>query len=444
MTTHAGHRSVRQLPIYNPGRPLIGVIEGIEAEPLTFHLAPYRRFGSLYRVRFGVRLMVVMAGREANEFIWQNTDLWDYPQRMAIFREGFDEHCILQLDGETHQTKKRQIVQGFKPSSFLPHRAAMAGLIHDRIQALPDGRHPDLRMICKRFTGIMTCYAMLQMLPPGDIDEKLAVLSDELLAGQSMGVLRHLWFLRKPYRRLQRELDQLADVIIEQRRANPLDKDDIFSVYLKSQAADGAPIDDAEAKNDLLFLLQAGTQTASQLITWGLMYLSEDKVWREELLHELSQWTPEQFTNLQQWPKLMATTLELERLRPSIPYFVMLPKQDFVYQGVQIPRTAHILHPLTLPHFMSEIYDDPESFQPQRFLGEQRYPQRPTHGTFGGGRHACPGQSLARTKVALALATILTQYDVRFEGPLSFRPWLAATITPEKAVPARFVPRTPG
>src|SRR3712207_8985911 len=49
------------------------------------------------------------SGPEANEFIWQNTDLWDYPKRMAVFREGFDEHCILQLDGEAHDRKKRNI-----------------------------------------------------------------------------------------------------------------------------------------------------------------------------------------------------------------------------------------------------------------------------------------------------------------------------------------------
>jgi cytochrome P450 len=213
-----------------------------------------------------------------------------------------------------------------------------------------------------------------------------------------------------------------------------------MAAFLKSRLKDAAQPARQEVMNDLLFLLQAGTQTASQLIVWGLMYLEQDQDWRKELLLELAQWSPANFSSLHQWPKLMATVLELERLRPSIPYFIMYPKTDFVYQGVLISKNSQVLHPLTLPHFMAEIYDEPLCFKPQRFLGERRMPQRPAHGTFGGGRHACPGQTLARTKVALALAAILTKYAVRFEAPLSFHPSLAATITPNKEVPARFIP----
>ncbi len=436
----ASVRSWSDLPIYSAGRRLLGPTQALLNDPLTFHIEPYRHLGPLYRFRHVTTMTLVMAGTAANDFVWHNSELWSYNQRMKCFREGFDDTCLLQLDGEPHQKKKRHFLHGFKHADLIRHIPAMSQVLAQALATLPDGRHDDLRQLCKRLTVAMTCQSMLQLPLPPELDTKIDSFSDQLLFGDSLGILRHLWYRRPSYQRLRQDLIATIQHMLDLRAANPPAEDDILSLMLKAHLPDEPAITRQELALDILFLLQGGTETASQLIVWSLMYIYQHPEWLAALREELQSWSPERFTNMNDWPKLKATILEVERLRPPVPYFILLPTRDFEYEGVQVPKGTPVFHAAALPHFLSEIFEEPLVFNPQRFLGDSRQLLR-VQATFGGGRHFCPGLPLAHLKLPIAIAHILTTYDLIFERPLSFRPELGIVIAPDSAVPIRLVPR---
>ncbi|MDJ0689104.1 MAG: cytochrome P450 [Xenococcaceae cyanobacterium MO_188.B32] len=63
-----------------------------------------------------------------------------------------------------------------------------------------------------------------------------------------------------------------------------------------------------------------------------------------------------------------------------------------------------------LIHQREDIYPEPKQFKPERFLDKQYSPYEFI--PFGGGARRCIGEALAQLELKLALATILSQYEI--------------------------------
>lgn len=70
--------------------------------------------------------------------------------------------------------------------------------------------------------------------------------------------------------------------------------------------------------------------------------------------------------------------------------------------GYYIPTGAMIIPNITSIHMDAKIFDDPETFDPQRYVDN---PSLPGH-VFGFGRRVCPGQRVAEETIFLELATV--------------------------------------
>lgn len=60
-----------------------------------------------------------------------------------------------------------------------------------------------------------------------------------------------------------------------------------------------------------------------------------------------------------------------------------------------------------------EMYQDPATFKPERFLGDGREPEADPHSiVFGFGRRICPGRILADNTLYLSIAQTLAVFDI--------------------------------
>jgi cytochrome P450 len=121
--------------------------------------------------------------------------------------------------------------------------------------------------------------------------------------------------------------------------------------------------------------------------------------------------------------------------------------KDYTFSdGTYIPRGTTVAVNLHGPHFDESIYENPGTFNPDRFLKEEngigaaKDYERPSDMTttsnfflaFGNGRHACPGRFLAASQLKMMMAHVLINYDVKFEKE-GVRPpdlWLLSSCIP--------------
>lgn len=408
--------------------PIIGATRKFNQDPLTFHLEPYRRLGSIYRMQFFHRQRVVLAGMEANDFVWRNTDLWLYSQQRRVWREALSPTYLLQLDGEPHRKKRRRMTPGLTFDALRSTMPLMSRAFHTEIQALP-AIPTDLHALCSRLVISMIGQALCQLDVTSDRQAAIARLEYNVLIGNMLGPLRHLWYRRPAFHRIKREWIALIGEVLAERERQAQSSDDILSLLLKTHPASEPPLSDEELAYDLFLLLEAGWETTAYLLLWVLMYAYHDPAWLEELRAEVQEHPPETLEQLSACPKLSATVIEVERLRPPVPYNDLIPAHDFEYQGFRVPKSALVLHASALTHFLPEVYDDPLSFKPQRFLDGGSCPAK-AHAIYGGGAHYCLGQPLSRVLVQLALAHMLSDYHFAFETTPSFRFAMPGVIAP--------------
>jgi cytochrome P450 len=432
-----------KLPFYHPPGER-DCTRAYRRDPLLAFLPAYQQLGPIFRCNFIGREVVVMGGLEANEVTWGNNDYWDYHQTNAHFREQFDESYLNQLEGDAFYKKRRRTAQGFKPSVLLRQSAAMSEVLYKEVAEVA-GEPVEMRLFCMRLIICMTGRVLMQTNLPKGMDRTMALSNRDMLRAPTLGKWRHLFYWKpaRIYRR--RKIFKFLGGLLDERARNPQPTADILSLILAAHPADDPPIPRQELIYDLSQLFMAGSTTTSQVILWTLMFLAQDPAWLAELREELRDWDPFNFTGMSSFPKLKATLLEIERLRPPGATQTRITAREFAFAGYLIPKSTPVLHLGTLCHFLPEVYTDPLAFRPQRFLDNPGLPPKNAHGIFGGGAHSCVGQSLVRLLSPLLVADLVQKYAIHFETDLSLQTKLDVVTTPvEKNIWARLIPIVSG
>ncbi|KAJ1301803.1 hypothetical protein OPQ81_009031 [Rhizoctonia solani] len=82
--------------------------------------------------------------------------------------------------------------------------------------------------------------------------------------------------------------------------------------------------------------------------------------------------------------------------------------EDNTYKGYLIPKGAVVMGNAWAMCYNSEVYPNPERFDPDRF----RDPTTPDPPAFGFGRRICPGQHFAEASLFMAIVTMLSIFNI--------------------------------
>jgi cytochrome P450 len=146
-------------------------------------------------------------------------------------------------------------------------------------------------------------------------------------------------------------------------------------------------------------LLVAGHETTASSLAFGMNMLARHPHVVDELRAEDDDY-------------LQATIYEILRARPVLPNAApRLVKQPVEIGGWEYQRGVCLLANTYLVHHDPEIYRDPYTFRPERFLEEQ--PGTYTWIPFGGGRRRCLGASFALLEMKAVLREVLRRYDLQ-------------------------------
>jgi cytochrome P450 len=421
MTTTRAARRVDDLA-WHPSRNPLSAMPAFLRDPLGFAVEGHRRHGPVFRTHFPLAKTVVLAGLDANRFVWRNDDLWTYREAFSAFAEQFGERYLTSLDGVEHRAKRKRLAPGFRQQNLAETGPAMTEELERALASL-NGEPRELRSLCQQLVIAMTARSVLGRPLDQRTIELVARVEHGLLAGAALGSARHAYFRLSGYRRAKAELrSRLASLLDD-----GFDGEGRGSTVLA--ATDGPDVGLDERIWDLFLLLSAGAETSSALICWTLLYLDANPQWRDRLRSSLDAWSPTDAGVPHSHPELFATVLEAERLRPPLPVALRVSVRDFDYEGTTIPAGTRVLHANTVTHFLPDVFDEPHRFDPARFLGDHGTP-REALATFGGGSHVCIGLPLARMQAVLAIGLLVRGWDVELDAPVSFRARLSGAVVP--------------
>jgi cytochrome P450 len=207
-------------------------------------------------------------------------------------------------------------------------------------------------------------------------------------------------------------LDRFLYGLIERRRSEGAQGDDVLSVLLvaRDEEGDGELMTDQEVRDELMALVFAGYETTANALTWAFNELAKHPEIADRIHSEIDQVLGGKLPTVGDVPRLAYTEkvwLETLRMYPPVPIGARRAREDVEVGGYIIPAGTPVVLCHYLTHRDPRWHQDPEQFNPERWTSEYRARlHKYAYFPFGGGARRCIGEPLAELEGRMILATI--------------------------------------
>ncbi|ORW29799.1 cytochrome P450 [Mycobacterium palustre] len=212
--------------------------------------------------------------------------------------------------------------------------------------------------------------------------------------------LRHFGALRVwPQRgRANKEIDDVVMPLIARRRNDPrlAEQPDILALLMCARGDDGKGLSDSEIRDDLITLMLAGHETTATTLAWIFDLLLHHPEALQRVRDEALR-GEEAFTT--------AVIHETLRLRPPAPFTARVAAQPVPIGGYRVAAGTRIVVHIVAINRNPGIYNRPNEFRPERFLGCR--PDTYAWVPFGGGVKRCLGAAFSMRELITVLHTLL-------------------------------------
>lgn len=227
----------------------------------------------------------------------------------------------------------------------------------------------------------------------------------------------------------QQKLDEAIWGVINDRIARPTETDDVLNMLLAARdRKTGDPMPLHQLRDELATLIFAGYETTEKSLAWSWYLLSQNPAGEAHLHRELAQTLAGRAPGFHDLPSLDYTyRVALESLRLFPPAWVQGRQavDDDEIGGYHIPAGSYVVMNQFGVHRHPEFWENPNEFDPDRFLPEpSKNRPRFCYNPFGGGPRQCIGNDLALMETQIVLAVVAQRYSIRlFPGhPVELEP----------------------
>ncbi|XP_072024768.1 25-hydroxyvitamin D-1 alpha hydroxylase, mitochondrial-like [Amphiura filiformis] len=231
---------------------------------------------------------------------------------------------------------------------------------------------------------------------------------------------------------VDQKLNHLADLALEGKDVN----DGSFLGFLMAQNK----LSPLEIYGNMAELLPASVDTTSSSMTWCMYLLAQHPEIQERLHQEITAKYPVDRTisreDIDSMPYLKAVIKETLRLYPVTLATARILDEDIVIKGYQIPAGVNINTSFYCAGRDPEIFEDPESFRPDRWLDPNNKPYPFASMPFGLGARMCLGRRVAEQEMYLATTEISRNFFLESTKDVAARTRLV--ITPDQPIQLKF------
>jgi cytochrome P450 len=121
--------------------------------------------------------------------------------------------------------------------------------------------------------------------------------------------------------------------------------------------------------------------------------------------------------NINDLPYLHAVVMEAFRRSPAVPMVGKAAKEDVMVNGYLLQTPNTIMQYFRVCHNDPDLWESPENWNPDRFMGSGLKDNMSKIFPFGNGRRICPGQALGLLNIKLTVAMMLAKYRFVAKDP---------------------------
>ncbi|MFT4946439.1 MAG: cytochrome P450 [Natronomonas sp.] len=241
-----------------------------------------------------------------------------------------------------------------------------------------------------------------------------------------------------------REMEALIEELVSNRRAEGVgDRDDLLSMLLTGTDEGGETMSDTLLRDEMMTFLFAGHETTATALTFTWYLLGRHPEIQRRLAEEAEAVLDDDYATFGDVAELEYTEQVLReamRLYPPVPSIPRETTESVELGGYRLPEGSTVAPMQWTIHRDDRFWDDPETFRPERFAGEDDRPKF-AYFPFGGGPRRCIGQQFALVEGQLILATLARQYRVTLASDPDVDLSVSITTRPLDPIELRVEPR---
>lgn len=444
--------TARRRPLRLKGRPLVGLLPELRADPLRFLTRVARDHGDAVELSFGPDRVLMLNSPAMIRHVLQDNRLnYEKSKFYDVLRSILGDGIFL-AEGADWLSQRKTAGRSFQGCQLRRMTAAMQDAVADlqRRWAALDEREAVIDVIPEmmRLTLDILLRTLFSLRLDDDRGGQHAQVFDALTV-----VLRDAekriwspvslprWLPTRRNRRVRAALARLdrfvLELIAERRAAGPRDDEaemDLLDLLLEN--ANGRS--DRQLCGQIQSMILAGHETTANALSWCWYLLSlhpeSQRRLRAEAVGVLNG-RPAGFADLPALKYCRMVFDETLRLYPPLWTFSRVAVADDEIAGMAVPAGTNVMLNMFAVHRRPELWDNPEGFDPGRFDPEAegaqgRGGQRFAYFPFSDGPRTCLGERFAVLESMIALTGLVQRFELQLLPGQKVEPEPMITLRP--------------
>ncbi len=428
------------------GYPVLGIIPKIGKDALKF-FSSMIDYGNLVRLDFGPRTMFLVTDAEGIKYVLQDNN--------RNYEKGYDVtkpligNGLVTSEGDFWRRQRRIMQPMFhrnKIDDFSRVMVDTAEEITSEWKGYAEQKTPiDVAKEMTRLTQQVIARTMFSTDVGGQTDMYMEAFEHglEFLNQRMFNPLPFIDKLPTPTNlRFKKAVQTLNDSIyslIDERKLANSNSQDLLSMLLAARDEEtGEGMSDQQIRDEVTTIFFAGHETTASTLSWTWYLLARHPEIEIRLHAELDEILGGKKPTAADYGALQYTRRIVDEVLRLYPPAWMFARQSInadEISGYHIPAGAMLMLSPYVTHRHPRYWENPEEFNPDRFLPEQSA-NRPKYAyfPFGGGPRLCIGRDFALVEAALVIAEIAQRYRMRLVDSTSVHAQPIATLRPRPGV----------
>ncbi len=378
----------------------------------------YAEHGKIFSLKIGPMKAIVLTGSEYNQFVFQETDKrLNVQEGYEFIRPAFGDNFFI-VSHEAYMNMRPVLQEIFRRQRMVGYVEAMNKEVQLWLDSLDEEGETNLTQDMLTLTQYVVGRAFVGDNFQEELGDEFWGLYDAISKGLDFILPPHLpipKFIRRD--RARAKMIEIMNRIIQERRENPDDYDDLMSTLLTSPRKDGSYMTNQEMIDFFSGLLFAGHETTAGQAAWTIAELLQHpaylQVVQQEIAENFTYGEPINGTQLRHTPHIYYAIDEVTRMHPSGDLLFRTANEDIELDGYVIPKGSQVFLNAINTHNLPELWAHPEQFDPYRWDQENKQ-NIDSHAImgFGGGIHKCAGMNFAKNEMAVIVGLLFQQFEV--------------------------------
>jgi cytochrome P450 len=210
---------------------------------------------------------------------------------------------------------------------------------------------------------------------------------------------------------------------------------DLLTLLLTTRDPDGGKLfGEDEVYDNVLTFIFAGYETTANALSWTFYLLSQYPEWDAVVAREAKAVLEERPAGTDDIAQLASVRMVLEesmRLYPPAPLMARDAVGADAVGGIAIEPRTFVLVPIWVIQRHKRLWENPDSFDPERFApGRREKIHRFAYMPFGGGPRICIGMGFAMQEAAIILSMIAREFCLTLKPGHPVVPMARITLRP--------------